>query len=183
MVSMTALGRRAGKWIAAERRGVRHRATLYEGEALGRLLRRSHGADRYFRRQEPWPASSRRASPRRADVPNHRPVRPIPVCTSSKIRIVPVSVAQLPQTGQIAGRRDHDAALGLNRLDDESARLPLLEHHRCGSEVTEWHEIHRLEQGTETEPVLLLAGNGNRCERPAVKRTRASRRSGCAWVH
>ena len=50
-----------------------------------------------------------------------RPVRPMPVCTSSKISRMPCAVAALPQPGQPATRRHHVAALAEDGLHDHRA--------------------------------------------------------------
>ena len=68
--------------------------------------------------------------------PNHWPVRPSPVCTSSMIEQRLPLVAQRAHGLEVAGRRRQHAALALDRLEHHRAD-PLVHRRRERVEVAE----------------------------------------------
>ena len=105
-------GRRSGcrRRCAACMPGLSFSATSGRGD---------HHARRRRRRPAPWPASGCPARLPSADRRTTCPVRPMPVCTSSKISSTPCSSQSLRRPCEVARRREVDAALALDRLDQD----------------------------------------------------------------
>ena len=173
-------GRRARERIAAERRRVRDRAAAGEVEAGRRLLARGERADRHAAAEalrERHHVGRRR---RRAACRTIVPVRPTPVWTSSKISTVPVSSHSRRSAREEARRRDDDAALGLDRLDDDRARGALLEHARGRFEIVVRDVLDRTDERTEALAILRLARDRDGRERAAVERVDRRHERRCA---
>ena len=99
MVSMAARAARAGERIAAERGGVGAGDQL-----LGELRLGQQSADGHAARQGLGQRDGVGHDVPSAGSANHVPVRPMPVCTSSKISISLMLVGQVPQSFEIARR-------------------------------------------------------------------------------
>ena len=67
----------------------------------------------------PLPTVIRSGTTPQCSAAHVRPVRPKPHWISSKMRTDAVAVAQLAQAGEEPVRRDDDAAVALDRLDDD----------------------------------------------------------------
>ena len=80
-----------------------------------------------------------------------------------------VLAAELAQAGEVAGRRDVDAALALHRLDDERGRRAVDRGAR-GVEIAERHDGLVAQQRLVGIAVLRLADHLERAERAAVER-------------
>jgi hypothetical protein len=95
----------------------------------------------------------------------------MPVCTSSKISSTPAASHSLAQPAQVPRRRHDDAALGLDRLDeDHRARGALLASSaRAASRSPYGTRATGLEHRAEALAVLGLAGDRHRRHRPAVE--------------
>src|SRR5205807_8041267 len=70
---------------------------------------------------------------------------------------------------EVTRARGDDAALGLDRLDDQAARRAPLEHARGGLEVVVRDLLDRLDERAEAVAVLRLAGDGHCRHRTAVE--------------
>ena len=98
------------------------------------------------------------------------PVRPMPICTSSSMSSRSLLVAELAQLPQIACGRHDDAALALDRLDQDRDRL------RATASLHRRDVVEAARSGSPgaaaRKPLwyLLLAGRREGRERAAVKR-------------
>ena len=150
--------RRARERVAAERRRVRHRAARLHREARRRLLAARDRADR---------DAAAEALRERHHVGRDVVVlvaEPPAGAADAGLHLVEDQdragvVAQPAQPGEVARRRDDDAALGLDRLDDDRARGARLEHARRGFEIAVRDELDRADERAEALAVLRLAGD------------------------
>ena len=161
-------GRGGRERVAAERRGVGHRAAGRRGEAGRRALGHRDGADRDAAAQ----ALGERHHVGRDAVVLVAP--PAAGAAGAGLHLVEDQqhaggVARLAQAAQVTVRRHHDAALGLDRLEDHRAGVGLGDRRARGVEVAVRHELDRLEQRAEALAVLGLAGDRHRADRAAVE--------------
>ena len=110
--------------------------------------------------------------------PNHLPVRPRPVCTSSMISSASRSSHSARTPCEVLGRRGMHAALALHRLraSPRHTRSSIAAASASRSSNATW----RKPVGQRLERLLLLrlAGRGERRERAAVERAVRAR---CTW--
>ena len=97
-----------------------------------------------------------------------RPVRPMPVWISSKISSSPCSSQSAAQVAQLLGRHRADAALALDRLDQD--RRGLRADRRLERlEVAERHLVEAFDLRPKAFEVFRLAAGGERRQRAAVE--------------
>jgi hypothetical protein len=83
-----------------------------------------------------------------------------------------VLVGDLAQPAQIALRGRPDAALALHRLDDDRGGI-LADHRPHLVEIAEGDMVEARQVGAKAIEVFLVAGGGERRQRPAVERAGA----------
>ena len=101
-----------------------------------------------------------------APVANHSPVRPMPVCTSSRTSSAPVA-SQISRRPRGSPGGADDAALALHRLEHDrgaSRRRPPQRR-----DVAVRHEAHVGGAAARTAPLRGLAGQRERADRAAVE--------------
>ncbi len=97
-----------------------------------------------------------------------RPVRPMPVCTSSQTNSAPASRHSRCAPGQIVPRREVDP-LALDRLDDERRDVPACELARERVQIAEADRIAARQQRPEALAELDAAVERQRAEREPVE--------------
>ena len=99
------------------------------------------------------------------------PVRPMPVCTSSRISSAPTARVRRRSSAQVAGRRDVDAAFALDRLDDEGGAVAV-DRELGGARSPNGMQTGSCSSARYGVPVLRRPDHRERAERAAVERLR-----------
>ena len=102
--------------------------------------------------------------------PNHRPVRPRPVCTSSTMNRTPRSSHSAAHALEVLGRRRVHAALALHGLEQHGRHRRVERARSSASRSSHGDVAEALGQRLERLVLLRLAGGVQRGQRAAVER-------------